>query len=178
MNPLVVTLGLEPEIQRRFDAERRRLFPAGRTQVGAHVSLFHALPGEHEPTVIDDLADATDRPSFDVAIAELMPLGYGVAYRVVSTALDRLQADLGQRWAHWLTRQDAQGFRPHITVQNKVDSATARRTLAELEVGFEPFVTRATGLDLWEYQGGPWRHRSSFLFPDSPNPPAPARPSW
>lgn len=167
MNPLVLTLQLEPAVQQRFDAERTRLFPPGRTQVGAHITLFHALPGEHEPNLTADLAETTRRPSFDLAVSALMPLGRGVAYRVVSTALDRLQAELQRRWAPWLTRQDSQGYRAHITVQNKVDPTLARRTLADLAQTFQPFVTRATGLDLWEYQGGPWLHRTSFLFADN-----------
>lgn len=37
--PLIVTALLEESVQQRFEAERRRLFPAGRTQVGAHSTL-------------------------------------------------------------------------------------------------------------------------------------------
>jgi 2'-5' RNA ligase len=164
MDPLVLSLQLEPEVQARFDAERRRLFPAGRTQVDAHVTLFHALPGDQAEGIVADLAELCRRPVFDLVVSEVMPLGRGVAYRIVSTALNRLHAELARRWAPWLTRQDAQGFRPHITVQNKVDPATARRTQAELSRNFQPLVTRATGLTLWEYVGGPWSHRASFPF--------------
>ena len=45
--PLVVTLALDDDAQARLDALRRTHFPSDRNVVPAHVSLFHALPGEH-----------------------------------------------------------------------------------------------------------------------------------
>lgn len=55
----------------------------------------------------------------------------------------------------WLTRQDQAGFRPHITVQNKVDSVHAKALLDQLMPGFEPFDILAEGLQFWRYHGGP-----------------------
>lgn len=170
MNPLVLTVQLEPAVQARFDAERSRLFPAGRTKVGAHITLFHALPGAARAELTAELAQACDRAPFDLAVTGLMQLGFGVAYRIESTALQRLHAGLQQRWHERLSRQDQQGFRPHITVQNKVDPATAKRTRAELERCFQPFVTTAQGLQLWEYLAGPWQLRSQFAFVERQNP--------
>lgn len=170
MNPLVLTVEFEPGTQTRFDAQRRRLFPPGRTKVGAHLTLFHALPGAESETLIADLTRISDRIAFDLAVTGLMPLGYGVAYRIESSALTRLHQQLQQRWQPWLTRQDQQGFRAHITVQNKVDAATARRTQAELEHDFEPFVVRALGLQLWDYLDGPWQLRQRFAFKSNGSP--------
>ena len=72
--------------------------------------------------------------------------------------------DLRARWEPWLTRQDRQPFRPHVTVQNKVTPAEARRTLAGLAAGFAPFEAVGTGLALWAYRGGPWAPLSRHLF--------------
>ena len=162
--PLVVTLLLEEAAQARFDAERATLFPAGRTAVGAHVTLFHALPGEHVDQVGADLVDAAGRPGFPVAVTGLQPLGRGVAYRMRSAELAAVHALLRGRWEPWLTRQDAQPFHPHVTVQNKVTPEVARATLARLEAGFAPREVAATGLALWAYAGGPWEPLSRFPF--------------
>jgi 2'-5' RNA ligase len=162
--PLVVTLVLDEAAQGRFDRERAALFPAGRTAVGAHVTLFHALPGERADAVGADLAEVAGRPAFPVLVTGLQPLGRGVAYRLRSDGLAAVHAALRARWEPWLTRQDAQPFHPHVTVQNKVTPAEARATLARLEAAFAPPEVTATGLALWAYAGGPWEPLSRYAF--------------
>jgi 2'-5' RNA ligase len=161
--PLVITLAIEDAAQQRFDAERRRLFPPGRTQVGAHVTLFHAVPGELEAQVRADLVDVAG-PPFPVGIAGVLPLGRGAAYALASTELAQRHRALQKRWWVHLTRQDQQGFRPHITVQNKVEPATARSTVAVLRRAFRPFEVRAEGFVLWRYDGGPWTELGRIPF--------------
>jgi hypothetical protein len=48
VQPLVITVALDADAQERFDAARTRWFPPGRTEVGAHLTMFHAVPGEQE----------------------------------------------------------------------------------------------------------------------------------
>lgn len=75
-----------------------------------------------------------------------------------------LRADLAGRWAADLTTQDAQGFRPHVTIQNKVSSEVAHDTYEQMSHSFEPFQASATGLMLWHYRGGPWDAADEFGF--------------
>ena len=56
--PLVLTLRMDEAAQARFDRERAAWFPAGRTAVGAHLTLFHALPGALRDRVEADLEEA------------------------------------------------------------------------------------------------------------------------
>ena len=152
-------------MQRELDALRREWFPSGRTVIGAHLTLFHAVPGEHEGEVRSDLADAAARGPVPVRIARVMSLGRGAAYGVDSPALARLHAALQASWSPWLTRQDQQRLRAHVTLQNKVDPAVARRTVESLGARFRPSEVDAVGLDLWRYEGGPWAHLERFPFP-------------
>jgi 2'-5' RNA ligase len=154
--PLVVTLRLERAAQERFDAQRIQLFPAGRTAVGAHVTMFHALPAHLREDVEAELGRLAATQPFPVDVTEVYPLGRGVAYRIASEEAQRLHRRLQDRWRPYLTRQDAQPFRPHVTVQNKVRPEVARATLDRLRTAFRPEVTRAVGLELWRYDGGPW----------------------
>jgi 2'-5' RNA ligase len=156
----VVSLLLDPAVQERFDRERRRLFP--RTEVGAHVTLFHALPGDLD--VAPALDRAADRPAFAVRVTGVQPLGRGAAYRLESAELAAVHAELRAAFAGVLTPQDRQPYRPHVTVQNKVDPAVARETVAALRAAFEPVEVRATGLGLWRYAGGPWVELSRHPF--------------
>lgn len=149
--------------QARFDAERATLFPAGRTVIGAHVTLFHALPAATEAAVTGELATAAAAlEPFPVEVAELMSLGGGVAYRLRSAELLALHRRLQASWWDRLTPQDRQGFRPHVTVQNKVGPERARRTLEQLRERFAPFETTARAVRLWRYDGGPWTPRERF----------------
>lgn len=122
----------------------------------AHVTLFHALPGEHVDAVRADLAAAAARDAFDVAVTGLRLLGRGVAYVLDSPDLTALRDQLATTWAPWLTRQDRQRHTPHVTVQNKVEPAVARALHERLLAEFVPWSARARGLGLWRYLGGPW----------------------
>ena len=152
----MVTLQLESVAQARFDAERADLFPPGRTAVGAHVTLFHALPAYLRDDVENELGRLAATPPFTVAVTDVIPLGRGVAYRLAAEEAQRLHQRLQDRWRPHLTRQDAQRFRPHVTVQNKVEPEVAKATLDRLRTTFRPDVIEAVGLKLWRYDAGPW----------------------
>jgi 2'-5' RNA ligase len=156
VSPLIVTLVLHPDDSARFDALRRTHFPPERNHLSAHVTLFHALPGEQLDRVGADLADVARVPAYDVRVTRVRSLGRGVAYDLRSPELDAQHRELANRWAPWLTRQDRQPLAAHVTVQNKVPPEAARALLAELSRGFEPYAVRARGLALWRYLGGPW----------------------
>jgi hypothetical protein len=85
-----------------------------------------------------------------------------VAYRLRSAELVGLHRGLQERWWERLSPQDRQGYRPHVTVQNKVSPEVAARTLAQLDRRFVPFPITARALLLWRYDGGPWTFRQRF----------------
>jgi 2'-5' RNA ligase len=160
--PLVVTLALPDAVQEELDALRRRWFPAGRTAVGAHLTLFHALPGELEAQVRTDLAAVAAPGPVGVRLSSVMSLGRGAAYAVESPDLVRRHDELQRGWWPHLTRQDQQRLRAHVTLQNKVDPAVARTTVETLRASFSPSDVEAPGFDLWRYDGGPWTHLTRF----------------
>ena len=104
--PLVVTLALPEAVQERLDALRREWFPAGRTAVGAHLTLVHAVPGALEAEVRDDLGAAAATGPVAVRFSGVMSLGRGAAYAVESPDLARRHDELQRGWWSHLTRQD------------------------------------------------------------------------
>lgn len=83
---------------------------------------------------------------------------------LVSSALLAVRAELARRWSRWLTRQDAQPFSAHVTVQNKVAPAAAQALVGELRAGFSPWTLTATGVHVWRYLDGPWEHAATTAF--------------
>ncbi|KQT52956.1 MULTISPECIES: 2'-5' RNA ligase family protein [unclassified Aureimonas] len=165
--PLILTLRFDAESFALFDGLRRRHFPKARNHIPAHLTLFHHLPGEAEPEIAARLKEvAVATPRLPLAITGLRFLGYGSAYVVESAELSGLRADLAASWRDRLTPQDAQAFRPHITIQNKAPAPTAKALFAELDTAFRPFEATATGLLLWRYRGGPWDAAGEFAFAD------------
>lgn len=154
--PLVVTLALDDLSQSRLQALRDAHFPLERDVVPAHVSLFHSLPGEQLAQVLDDVRAVAARPPFEVHVIGVRSLGRGSALVLESPELVAVRAALAQRWEHSLTRQDQQGFSPHVTVQNKVEPVQARELVSSLQAGFTPWSMLGTGVQLWRYLGGPW----------------------
>jgi 2'-5' RNA ligase len=154
--PLVVTLRLDRPARERFEVERTALFPRGRTAVGAHVTLFHAVPGYLRQDAEAELGRLAASLPFPVDITGVVALGRGVAYRLAAPQAQVIHRRLQDRWRTHLTRQDAQPLRLHVTVQNKVDADVAKATFERLRDTFQPGRTRAIGLELWRYDGGPW----------------------
>lgn len=155
--PLILTLKLDAASFRLFDDLRRAHFPAERNLIPAHVTLFHHLPGPQAEAIRGDLRRVCrDTEPFPIEVNAIKSLGRGVAYHLRSRALDELRDRLSDLWFDWLLPQDRQGFRPHVTVQNKVEPKLAKETLTLLQAGFTPFTARGEGLLLWRYLGGPW----------------------
>ena len=164
-DPLIVTAHLDDRAFTVLDALRRKNFPSKLNRIPAHVSLFHKLPGEEIDAVRSILAATcgATRP-FAMAPSELRSLGRGVAIAYRSPELEALRRQLAERWAGWLSAQDRQGFRAHVTVQNKVEPAVARALLEGMREGVEPPTCQVEGLDLWHYRGGPWEHVETCRF--------------
>ena len=108
--------------------------------------------------MLGDLRAACARPPFDVDVTGVRSLGRGAALVLASPDLLALRAELARRWSGWLTAQDRQRFSAHVTVQNKVDPATAKALAQRLTASFVPWQLQATGVHVWRYLGGPWEH--------------------
>lgn len=159
--PLILTLRIDAESRAFFSAQRKLYFSPERNYLEAHLTLFHQLPDVPETfTYMESLQQKV----FDLQVTRLMNLGAGVAYKIESAELLALHRKLAAHFADVLIPQDKQGFRPHITVMNKVKPDEAKALLGELSEKFEPFSARAIGLDIWVYLGGPWEHKATFLF--------------
>lgn len=162
--PLILSLTLAPDDQARLDRLRDAHFPPERNFLAAHVTLFHHLPGTDQTAIAATLERETAIAPFPVRVARLQSLGRGVALLLEADRLIRLRAALARTWANALTAQDRQSYRPHVTIQNKVDPAVAKALLAALSAGFAPWEITATGLSLWHYRGGPWEPAGTYAF--------------
>ena len=162
-SPLILTLQIDEQAFAYFNFLRQKHFPAKINYLDAHLTLFHHLPPE--PAVTELLKNIAARQKIiPLEVASVIKLGRGVAYKIQSPALMALQEYLKQQWQAWLTPQDRQGFRPHITVQNKVEAQTAGALFKELAASFHPFNAAGVGLSLWEYRGGPWHKMQDYSF--------------
>ncbi len=163
--PLIVTLQMDQDTFQIFDKLRQQHFPPERNVVPAHVTLFHALPGEEEPAVSATLRRVCQetRP-LTISFPGVRFFGHGVAIEVEGAGLLAVRRRLASVWQPWLSAQDRQPFRPHITVQNKVSPTEARALFEHLRPSWQPFAGRGEGLHLWRYLGGPWEPVQAFAF--------------
>ncbi|SDN98880.1 2'-5' RNA ligase superfamily protein [Methylobacterium phyllostachyos] len=163
--PLILTLAFDEPTFARFDGERRRYFPDTLNFIPAHATLFHHLPGDRERGVIEAVTTlARTLPPPEVAVTGVRFTGRGVAYALESETIAGFRSRLAKTFEPHLTAQDRQGWRPHVTVQNKVDPATARALHADLQAGFVPFRFTAPATLLWRYLGGPWEAVARLSF--------------
>jgi hypothetical protein len=162
--PLIVTAEIGQRDFSWLEGLRRAHYPLERNQVAAHLTMFHALPPSAESEVRSRLAAlAKERPP-RATIEGLMNLGGGVAYRVVSPDLDRIREDLAEGFHGLLSAQDSGGWRPHVTIQNKVQPKIARALIASLGADFVPRPLAIAGLGLHRYLNGPWERLAIYPF--------------
>ena len=150
-------------MQEWFEAQRQAYFPPALNRIPAHLSLFHQLPGEAATAHVLRAAAAAQAP-FPLQLEGVRSMGRGVMYTLASPPLHALHRRLAAQFGPYLTLQDRQSLRPHVVVQNKVESAEAKLLLAQLQAGFRGREVRSTGLLWWEYLGGPWRKLEEFPF--------------
>jgi 2'-5' RNA ligase len=161
--PLVVTLAITPSAQSYFNELRRQHFPAERNYLDAHLTLFHALPDI--PRIVEDLEKfAKDQQPFEATAPSVLSLGNGTAFKITAPELPALYQKLQKNWFDVLTNQDRQKRNFHITIQNKVEPAAAKKLYAEMVQNFEPFSFTVSGILLWRYQNGPWEYLTEFNF--------------
>ncbi len=156
--PLILTLGFDKASFAVFDGLRRTHFPPQLNVIPAHLTLFHHLPGTRLADVMAEVArQAAMTPLFSVQVEGLRKLGRGFAFTIASPELTALRARLAHAFADDLIPQDRQGFRPHITIQNKVTPAAANLLFEQMSERFTPWSATAEALLLWHYRGGPWK---------------------
>jgi hypothetical protein len=161
---LIVTAEIAPRDFSWVQGLRRVYYPPERNQVPAHLTIFHALPPSAETELGRRLGEAVRRPPQIAIVVGLMDLGGGVAFRVVSPDLDRIRDALADSLHGLLGPQDSAGWRPHITIQNKVAPKAARALKDQLERSFSPRPLAIAGLSLQRYLDGPWKRIGGFPF--------------
>jgi 2'-5' RNA ligase superfamily len=153
---LIVTAELAPQDFAWLDRLRRGHYPVDRNRLPAHLTIFHALPPSAEAEIRSRLSRIASVPPPSARIEGLMDLGGGVAFRIVSPDLDRVREELAHDLRGLLGAQDSGGWRPHVTIQNKVPPKVARALIAQLERDFRARPLTIRGLGLHRYLDGPW----------------------
>ena len=133
-SPLIVTAKLDAASFKFFDELRRRHFPPERNFLSAHVTLFHHLPGDEIAVAEDVLSSlASSQSAIRLEFSSVRFLGRGTAVEIESAELNSLRGKLANEWRDWLTAQDKQKFKPHVTVQNKVGAEEAKILFEQLK---------------------------------------------
>lgn len=163
--PVIVTALFSAEDFALLDGLRRAHFPPERNQLSAHLTLFHHLP----PAILPELRQRLNAATRGVQppparLAGVMSLGGGTALRVDSPELAAIRGDLADAFAGLLTPQDRNGWRPHVTIQNKVSAVDARALRDSMAATFHPRPLAIAGLACWFYRGGPWEAISRHMF--------------
>ncbi len=162
--PLIVTALLGSDDFAWLDGLRRTHFPPERNHLSAHLTMFHHLPPAILPELKQRLAGMVRGTRPPAEAAAVMNLGRGVAIRILAPALAEMREALAQAFLPLLTPQDRGGWRPHVTIQNKVAPDIARTLQQELEKTFRTRPVRIDGLAIHYYRGGPWETISRMMF--------------
>ena len=166
--PLILTVQMDAQNAQFFNDLRQTHFPPARNFLAAHVTLFHALPGENLDEICTILSEICAQTSvFELKFPELMFLGRGVAAKIESAELLALHRKLQTSWKFDLSPQDSQKLRPHVTIQNKVAPEIARKLFDQLSQKWSARDGQGIGLALWHYRGGPWELARKFDFAEN-----------
>ena len=162
--PLIVTAEFSQDDHAWLEGLRRAHYPMEHNRVPVHLTMFQGLPPSAVEEVQHQLALHSTMPPPRATIAGLMNLSSGVAYRVVSDDLEEIRESIADHFHGMLCAPDAAGWRPHITIQNKVPARQAKALLEELEWDFRPRPLGISGMLLHRYRGGPWETLARYSF--------------
>ena len=162
--PLIVTALFGAGDDGWLQQLRRSHYPPERNRVPAHLTLFRHLPPSLEPELTRRLAAAVAAPPPRADLAGIIDLGEGTAFRIESRELEAIREALAEAFHGLLMPQDLTAWRPHVTVQNKVEPREARRLQQLLRATFEPRPLAIRALASWRYRDGPWEKVREFAF--------------
>jgi hypothetical protein len=156
---------MDGEAFARLNELRQRYYPPERNTVPAHLTLFRELPGGRSREIKALLRQvALKQKPIDIPPGEVKLIERGVAVFVRSPQLYGLRHELANEWEIWLSAADLADFQPHVTIQNNVSEAEARRTRDEIAATFRPPRIRGIGFHLWRYRDRFWDHVQMFPF--------------
>jgi hypothetical protein len=96
--------------------------------------FFQKLPGAELTAVTERIcATCAKEAAMAFSVEGLRFRGRGVALSIAVPRLMLLRRELANGWRSWMSAQDGQPFRPHVTIQNKADPAAARALHARLD---------------------------------------------
>ena len=162
--PIIVTATFGDGDNGWLQELRRRHYPPDRNQVPAHLTLFHHLPPSTERELSQRLAVYAATPPPRAIVAGVLDLGRGTALRVQSEELEDIRYDLAQAFSGMLTPQDQAPWRPHVTIQNKVERSEAKALQELLRAQFQPSPLAIRALASWRYVDGPWQPIKKHVF--------------
>lgn len=164
MSALIVTATFAPTDFAWLEGLRRAHYPPELNRVPVHLTMFQGLPPSAADEVRRQLAIHSAAPPPKATIAGLMNLGTGVAFRIVSDELEAVRSAIADHFHGMLCAPDAAGWRPHVTIQNKVPAKQARALFDQLDREFKPRPLAISGLSVQRYRGGPWELLASYRF--------------
>lgn len=177
--PLILCAWMDDLTQAWLNDLRTQHFPPHLNRLSAHLTLFHALPGENRRGIEEGINQVLDQHfrkkeeekkgegGAALQFPKLISLGRGFAAEVICAPLVNIHKALQRKWWNDLTPQDRQGFRPHVTLQNKVSPVSAKSTLQQLAPNWRADYTGTLlGLTLWVYQGSSGTWSEPQYYPD------------
>lgn len=169
----VLTLLTDPAHQKRMTALRKKFFPPKLNKLGAHLTLFHALPeSKLESAIIPAIKRVvSERQPFPVNAAKPFRMKKGIAISVPANEggahAQEVHRALLSAWENegWLSEQDSGGMRAHYTIMNKVDDEEeVARAMEEVAGSWKGDRGTVEGLGLWRYEKGWWKWVEAFEF--------------
>jgi len=169
----VLTLLTDDAHQKRMTALRKNYFPPKLNKLGAHLTLFHALPeSKLESTIIPTIKRVSaEWQPFSVNAAKPFRMKKGIAISVPKNQggdlAQKVHGALLGAWEGegWLSEQDAGGMRAHYTIMNKVDDeGEVADAMEEVSGSWKGDRGTVVGLGLWRYERGYWKWVEAFEF--------------
>ncbi|KAF4336111.1 hypothetical protein FBEOM_10047 [Fusarium beomiforme] len=154
-----------------MSALRKQWFPSQLLKVGAHITLFHALPGSKLSEVKANIAAITSRTSsFPIGVGSQdvfeMGNGVGINLHAGQKRAMNIRSELRNKWEPFLSDQDRRGkWRGHYTIMNKQDDKeVVHKCLEYLKDGHAESKGSVEGLSLWLYDRCWWKLNEVFKF--------------
>ncbi|KAI4195434.1 MAG: hypothetical protein LQ350_007198 [Teloschistes chrysophthalmus] len=161
----VLSLATDAAHHQAMTALRNKYFPPKLNKLSAHVALFRALPGSELPKIEESVQKLVRYyQPFPIIADDPFKLSHGIGVEVRAPPARTIYSTLKEQWNNFLSKQDL-NFKPHYTIQNKVDDEEmVRKAFEQVRSEFGGSTGTVTGLSLYLYDRGFWRLKKIYSF--------------
>lgn len=159
-----ITLLLESECTKAFDAIRKKYYPKHLNKNHAHITIIYKIDESQYDIIKEIKTLLSNYKTFFIDVEKVQCNNKGNQINIASIELQILHTTICELLGNAVFRKDKLPFLPHITIQNGVTNYKARRSTHAIAAEIPKGPFKAIGAVCTYFQTTPKGQTETILF--------------